>query len=186
MREPDHQKLASLVVLTKQNDNDAFATLYALTCNKVYNYARHYLRDDFLAQDAVQEVYISVLKNIYKLNDPMLFTAWLNQISFHVCFDISQKQSKAGMTSLEDEILYSLRDEHPDSDPEHHFISKDEHHRLQAAISSLPFHEQQCILMKYYNHMKLDEIAETLDISKSTVKRYILHAQAALQKRLKQ
>ena len=31
----------------------AFSELYAQTYNKVYNYARHYLRDEFAAQDAV-------------------------------------------------------------------------------------------------------------------------------------
>ena len=46
MREPDHQQLAALVLLIQHNDNDAFAELYALTYNKVYNYARHYLRDE--------------------------------------------------------------------------------------------------------------------------------------------
>ena len=119
MREPDHQQLAALVLLIQHNNNDAFAELYALTYNKVYNYARHYLRDDFLAQDAVQEIYISVLKNIGKLKDPMLFIAWLNQISFHVCFDISKKHIKTGDTPLEDDILYTLCDEHPHSNPEH-------------------------------------------------------------------
>lgn len=186
MREPDHQQLAALVLLIQHNNNDAFAELYALTYNKVYNYARHYLRDDFLAQDAVQEIYISVLKNIGKLKDPMLFIAWLNQISFHVCFDISKKLIKPGDTPLEDDILYTLCDEHPDSDPEHCLIEKDEHSRLQKALSVLSINERQCIIMKFYNHMKLDEIADALNISKSTVKRYIAHAETVLRKQLKQ
>lgn len=186
MREPDHKQLAALVSLTQQNDNDAFAELYALTYNKVYNYARHYLRDDFLAQDAVQEVYICVLRNIHKLNDPLLFIAWLNQINFHVCFDISKKHMKAGTATLEDELLYTLRDDHPDSDPERHLIENDERRCLQEAISRLPINERQCITMKFYNHMKLDQIADALGISKSTVKRYIASAEAFLHKQLKQ
>lgn len=73
----------------RQNDSDAFAELYTMTYSKVYNYARHYLKDDFLAQDALQDIYILALKNLGKLNDPTLFVARLNRISFNVCYNIS-------------------------------------------------------------------------------------------------
>jgi len=81
MKELNITYIAGLVLRAQANDSDAFAELYALTYNKVYNYSRHYLRDDYLAQDAMQEIYIRVLKNITKLNDPSLFIAWLNHIS---------------------------------------------------------------------------------------------------------
>ena len=87
---------------------------------------------------------------------------------------------------MEDDILYTLCDEHPHSDPEHCLIEKDEHSRLQKALSVLSINERQCIIMKFYNHMKLDEIADALNISKSTVKRYIAHAETVLRKQLKQ
>lgn len=185
MREPDHKYIASLVVLAQNSDNDAFAELYALTYNKVYNYARHYLKDDYLAQDAVQEVYISALKNINKIKDPSLFIAWINQISFHVCFDITKKHQPLGMATTEDELLEAVRDEHPDSNPEQTFMRKDEYRRLEKAIEALPYHERQCIYMKFYNNKKLDEIATIMNISKSTVKRYIASAENALQKLMK-
>ena len=92
-KEPDHNYIASLVTLAQHQDSNAFAELYAMTYNKVYNYACHYLKDEYLAQDAVQEVYISVLKNLGKLEDPLLFIAWLNKISFHVCYDICAKRN---------------------------------------------------------------------------------------------
>ena len=98
MKELNTGYIAGLVLRARQDDSDAFAELYAMTYNKVYNYARHYLRDDFLAQDAMQEVYILALKNLSKLNDPTLFIAWLNRIAFHVCFDMSKKL-KSGDTA---------------------------------------------------------------------------------------
>ena len=84
MSELNIQDIAGLVLRARQNDSDAFAELYALTYNKVYNYARHYLRDDFLAQDAMQEIYILALKNLSKLNELSLFIGWRNRISFNV------------------------------------------------------------------------------------------------------
>ena len=46
--------LSSLVRKAQVGDSDAFAEIYALTYKKQYNFACHYLRDEYLAQDVVQ------------------------------------------------------------------------------------------------------------------------------------
>lgn len=184
MKELNIKYLADLVILARENDSDAFAELYALTYNKVYNYARHYLRDEFLAQDALQEVYISALKNLKKLNDPTLFLAWLNRISFHVCYDLSKKQGPGNNTS-DPEILEIIQDEHLYSNPESSYQQKDEQEQLQKAMDCLPFHEKQVLTMRYYNNMKLEEIADAMEISRSSVKRYIASGEDHLRQLLK-
>ena len=87
MKEPNHKYIAGLVIRAQHEDSDAFAELYGLTYSKVLHYAERYLRDSYLAQDAVQEIFILALKNISKLKEPTLFIAWMNQISFRVCYD---------------------------------------------------------------------------------------------------
>lgn len=184
MKELNIQYLAALVIRARQNDSDAFAELYALTYNKVFNYARHYLKDDFLAQDALQEIYIAALKNLNKLNDPTLFLAWLNRISFHVCYDMSRKNDSGNTTSAP-EILEIIQDDHLDSNPEASYQKKDEALRLNKAMESLPFQEKQVLTMRYYNNLKLEEIAAAMDISRSSVKRYIASGQEHLKLLLK-
>ena len=185
MSELNIQYIAGLVLRARQNDSDAFAELYALTYNKVYNYARHYLRDDFLAQDAMQEIYILALKNLSKLNDPTLFIAWLNRISFNVCFDMSQKQKKAASQCQDPELMEIIADEHIYSNPEANFQKKEENQRLQSALELLPFQERQVIVMRFFNNMKLEEIADACGISRSSVKRYLARGQETLKKILK-
>lgn len=53
-------------------------------------------------------------------------------------------------------------------------------------ILKLPFTESQVILLKYYQHMKHDEIARLMDISRSSVKRYLSSGLKRLQHVLKQ
>ncbi|MBO5165903.1 MAG: sigma-70 family RNA polymerase sigma factor [Lachnospiraceae bacterium] len=184
MKELNPQYLAGLVIRAGSNDSDAFAELYALTYNKVYNFARHYLRDAHLAHDAMQEVYISALKNINKLSDPTLFIAWLNRITFNVCYDMSQKTNLV-RASADPEILEFIQDSRPLSNPEAHYQQKDEYARLHTAMDSLPFQEKQVLTMRYYNNMKLEDIADAMDISRSTVKRYIASGQEHLRNLLK-
>ena len=180
MKELNVQYLAGLVIRARQNDSDAFAELYALTYNKVYNYARHYLRDDYLAQDAMQEVFILALKNLNKLQDPTLFVAWLNRISFHVCYDISCRLKSRPSQVMDEELKELLQDDKPEANPEHHFQQKDEFSRLNQALDTLPFNEKQVLTMRYFNEMKLEEIAAAMEISRSSVKRYIASGQEKL------
>ena len=176
----DHVYIARLVEMTQQNNSDAFAELYAMTYNKIYNYARHYLRDEYLAQDAVQEIYISALKNIDRIKDPSLFVAWLNQIAFRVCYDMASRQSGVETQVVESELLELVADTHEGVGPEEAALKEDEHKRLMEALDSLHPDEKQCVVMKFFRNMKLEDIADALGISRSTVKRYIASAQAQL------
>ena len=185
MKELNTGYIAGLVLRARQDDSDAFAELYAMTYNKVYNYARHYLRDDFLAQDAMQEVYILALKNLSKLNGPTLFIAWLNRISFHVCFDMSKKLKSGDTESTDPELLEIVEDSHQDVNPEACYQKKDEYKRLMEALDKLPFQEKQVITMRFFNNMKLEEIAAACEISRSSVKRYLASGQETLRKLMK-
>ncbi len=180
MHEPDHNYLASLVLKAQQKDSNAFAELYGLTYKKIYNYAQYYLRDAYLAQDAVQEVYILVLRNISQLNDPTLFTAWLNQIGFHVCYDLCRHQSSSYGDITDPELLEIIEDKNEDIDPENCAQNQDEMQRLHAAIDALPANEKQVIVLRYYNELKIDDIAKAMNISRSTAKRYLASGQEHL------
>lgn len=183
--EYSHAYLAEYVKRTQRGDSDAFAHLYSCTYNKVYNYARHYLRDEYLAQDAVQEIFISALKNINKLNDPTLFVAWLNQISFHVCFDLA-KEHKTDYGEVDSEMLEDICDAKPDANPEDTAVNNDESKRLKEAVQKLSPTEREIITLRYYNSMKIEDIVNATGISRSTVKRQLQSATDRLRKLLKE
>lgn len=86
MAELDYDYLSSLVKKIQDGDTDAFAELYTATYQKQYWFACRFVKDQYLAQDILQELYILVLKHIKLLKNPELFTSWLNQINFRLCF----------------------------------------------------------------------------------------------------
>lgn len=172
----DYSYIADLVVRAQSDDSDAFAELYAATYQRQYHFSYRYLKDEYLAQDALQETYTIALENLSKLKEPSLVIAWLNQINFRVCYNLSAKQ-KSFYQEMTDynasaEELTSAASPH-DSDPEAAVIQVDSRKYLMNQILKLPFTESQVILLKYYRHMKQDEIALLMDISRSSVKRYL-------------
>ena len=182
MAELDYKYIAELVDLARGGDNDAFAELYAATYQKEYAFAFTYLKDEFLAQDALQDTYILALKNLSTLKDPKLFVSWLNQINFRVCFGMANKQNRYNAETeayADGAADYTMSHER---NPEDQVVSVDSSSFLLQQVMSLPYSESQAIFLHYYKNLKIDEIAYLLETSRSTVKRYI----ASGKQRLKQ
>ena len=169
--ELDYDYIAKLVRKTQEGDSDAFAELYTATYQSQYRFAYQYVKDPYLAQDILQEVYILVLKNLDTLKNPRLFVSWLHQITFRICFDTWQKRKRqeqeldyisSGQTSDFSESFSDIM-----TNPEKHILKKDAKARLMQAIQSLPPQYSQAIIMRYYNNMSIEDIAVAMDYSRS-------------------
>lgn len=180
MADLDYQYLAKIVTRAQAGDSDAFAELYAATYQKQYRFACKYLRDEYLAQDAIQETYILALKNISVLRDPLVFTSWLNQITMRVCFKMHHVMQKQNSNSAE--LGENIETE---TTPESITVRVDENEYILRQVMSLPFSESQAILFRYYDNMKIDQIASLMGISRSSVKRYLKSGQEKLSQLIK-
>jgi RNA polymerase sigma factor (sigma-70 family) len=88
-------------------------------------------------------------------------------------------------TPTDDEIISQILDPKESSNPEVNTQMKHEYKRLHEAIDALPFKEQQAVKMKFFNGMKLEDIAKTLGTSRSSVKRYISQGEEMLRRSMK-
>lgn len=182
MAELDYDYLANLVEKTQEGASEAFAELYAATYQKQYRFAYQYVKDPYLAQDILQEVYILVLKNIKKLKNPRLFVSWLHQINFRVCFDMYKKQLTHSQELKEIDASFWPSFPCTSSDPAQQLAHAGSQKEIMDAVLSLPAREAEAIIMKYYNDMKLEDIAMAMDCSRSTIKRYLAQGREALSK----
>ncbi len=134
----------------------------------------------------MQETYILVLKNLSKLKNPRLFVSWINQITFHVCFDYNEKFKVQSSELNNESIDLNTNQIFNTSNPEELFENLSSKQEIMDRILSLPPNEAQAIIMKYYNDMKLEDIAMAMDVSRSSVKRYVASGLKALKRQLKQ
>lgn len=185
MAELDYDYIAQLVVQAQKGSSDAFAELYAATYRRQYQFACKYVKDVFLAQDILQETYILVLKNLSKLKNPRLFVSWINQITFHVCFDYNEKYKIQSSELNNESIDLNPKPLFHGTNPEQLFEDLSSKQEMMDKILSLPPNESQAIIMKYYNDMKLEDIAMAMDVSRSSVKRYIASGLKALKRQMK-
>lgn len=171
----------------QEGDSDSFAELYLATYQQQFRFSYRYLQDEFLAQDALQETYILALKNLTTLRDPNVFVSWLNQINMRVCFAIYRREKRQELQMERFELLNVLNQEkRGDLDsPEVRTLKQDEQERLVKQIMQLPFSESQVIILRYFRGMKLEEVAELMQISLSSVKRYLESGRKKLAEKMK-
>lgn len=149
----DMQYIAELVAQAQGGDSNAFAELYAATCQSQYAFAQRLLGDEFLAQQALQNAYIDAIKKLYMLRDPMLVVVWLSRIMLQASFGI-QAEETGEKAPLESRMLKIRGEEYS-----------------VRQVMTLPLGESQTLLLGGLCGMKTGEIAALLEMKRSDVRR---------------
>lgn len=157
MAKLDQQYIISLVEYARGGDSDAFAELYMATCQQQYRFALGYLKEEESAKAALRNTYLTALKNIAALHDANLFLSWLSQINFRTCLEM-QKQPAQISENL---------------NPEEYTIQIDGRTFIIRQIMNLPFTESQVIILRYYNKLKIRDIARLMDLRCGSVRRHL-------------
>lgn len=178
----NYRYLARLVRRAQAGDSNAFAELYVATYQQQYRYAYRYLQEESLAQDALQETFIQALRNIRRLHDPELFIAWLNRINFRTCYDMKRAGREVRQDEYSQQQLENLHASEGRAEDE--VVDVDSRKYIMKQVLNLPLSESQVILMKYYQDLTLDEIAEAMNISRSSVKRHLKRGRERLARML--
>ena len=75
-----------LVVRTQQGDQRAFETLTASNHPRLFRVAYGILGDPHLAEDATQQAFLDIWRNIPRLRDPAKFEGWSYRLLVNACY----------------------------------------------------------------------------------------------------
>lgn len=181
----DAKYLTYLARFIRKRDKEAFAELYNYTHKKIDQYALQFLKDPHLAQDAVQEIYILIYKNIDSLKEDSLFLSWMNQITYHVCCDFLRKVRSQSYEQTDFSSDPKVLNIPSDDDCFRDISDRDFLEHYREALDSLSYQERQTFLLRYDHDFKLEEIADFLNCLLSSVKRYLKSSKRHLAERLR-
>jgi RNA polymerase sigma factor (sigma-70 family) len=156
--------------LDTQNVN-YFNLLYDRYNEKVYAKCISMLKEEELAEDAVQEIFVKVLLNFSKFSNKSKFSTWLYSITFNYCIDAIRKKQKGnevafddGRMDIEDDSLFEAE------------IMEVSVIRLKEVLDDMNADDKSVLLMKYQDDMSIRDMAEVLNKSESAIKMQILRA----------
>jgi RNA polymerase sigma factor (sigma-70 family) len=143
-----------------------FGELFARYNSKVYSKCYSLLKDDSIAEDLTQEIFLKVFLNLSKFNRKSQFSTWVYSITYNCCIDAIRRGKKEVVISEEDVKLPQEAVEDV-SDEELFEIAVD---RLQELLDMIPASDKAVLLMKYRDDMAIKEICEIYNTTESAVK----------------
>lgn len=154
----------------KQGDQKAKEVLYTETCQSVYFLARNMVKSDEDAMDIVHDSYICVFQSLDNIKNAAGFKSYLRSTVANRCKNYLKKAKPMHLSDMtEDGEEFELEDVDGEI-PDELLENKDVIECVRRVVESLPEEQRMCVILRYYDEMSLQEIADTLEISLGTVK----------------
>lgn len=153
-----------LVKKALQGNKQAWLNLIKRYEKPIYNYGMRMTSKNEDALDLMQEVFISVFRNLSNYRNEGSFKSWLFRIAHFRCIEFYRR--KKPMQGLEDapEIV---SEELSVADSMH---ASQENQQLINAMQKLPLAQKAVVELKFFGHFTFDEIAQQTGMSANTAK----------------
>ena len=164
---------ATLVEAAQNGHLESFGALYERYHSSMVALAYSMLADRDLAEDAAQEVFAIACRDIGSLKSKERFAAWLAGI----CRNVSRQMlraNKAKPVTLGDDFAAQSRDD-----------TEDRQEVIRRAVWQLRSAERELIVLRYYDNLPYEQIAQVLDISIQAVNGRLIRAKRKIAEHLK-
>lgn len=164
------ERINELAFRLKDGDKSVFDELYSLTCSKAYFIALQINGDEHEAEDIVQDSYITALSKISSLEKTESFMSWFNRIVANKSKDYLKKRKPRVFDEDEEKAFSVIADDKTEFSPDSSIDREELRTAVMEAIKELGAEKRACVLMKYFEDMSVNDIAESMDVPVTTVK----------------
>lgn len=137
---------------------------------------RLFVDDRNAAEDLVQEGFIRLARNGHRIRDEAKAVAYLRSIVLNLARD----HNRRGLVSLR----HHLPMDPERASTEDEIVLRDDQQQVIDVLRELPHRQRDCVVLRYYEELGIDDIAATLEISPNSVKTHLKRALVAMGSRL--
>jgi len=152
--------------------NAYFDRIYRLVLNQVDG-------DRDVAQDIAQETFLAAFKSAHRFRGQSKVYTWLYSIANRKVADFYRRRKREGKHRA-DPLENQVSEAETDGTVESEETSKS----IQQALSCLPLHYKQVLLLKYVEEMPVAEICQVMDRSSKSVEGLLTRARRELRSEL--
>ncbi len=185
---------AGLVVETLAGNQASFQLLVERYQDRIFSLARHYTRNAVDVEDLVQETFLKAFSRLDTFQRQSSFFTWLYRIAVNTILDGIKRRSRSPVKSVEDpEALGAIGPESagqpgsarisgPSAGMEREEIAR----ITRAILDEMPEIFRVVLVMREFEDLSYQEMAEVLQISIGTVESRLFRARARFKERLLQ
>ena len=175
-----------LMQLVSGGDTAAFEELMERHQRLVLGTVGRMLGHNSDVEDISQQVFVRVWKSAKRYVPRAKFTTWLLKITRNLVFNEIRRRSRHAHSPLQagpEEEERPLKDEHTLA-PDAALLEEELQRAIDAAIAQLPETQRMAVVLRRYEELNYEQIAEVLDQSVPAVKSLLFRARTELRTRL--
>lgn len=165
-QQTDHQ----LIALYLEGKESAFEELLNRHKAKIYTSIYLFVKDQDLADDIFQEVFIKIIDTLRKgkYNHEGKFVQWAMRISYNLCVDYFRRDKRRPTISGTDDFNIFDVIRQPDDNVEDMMIKSQTHDKIRKLVDMLPAEQKEVIVLRHYADMSFKEISQLTKVSINT------------------
>lgn len=180
--DPDDAIDVALMLRVKQGDHAAFQELVERHQDIIVGTVAKMLGNASDAQDIAQQVFLRLWKSARRYKQKAKFTTYLFTITRNLVFNESKKRSRRKTHSLEEREEETFQQFADDSSrtPDSETLQSELQSAVDQAIANLPEKQRLAVILRRYENMPYEQIADVLGCSISAVKSHLFRARTEL------
>lgn len=183
-REPGEMKHLSdqeLMRIVQAGDHSPASEIYDRYAGRIYNFALRFLKNPEAAEDAMQEVFVKMIRHANQFQGDAKLSTWLFSITANWCRDFLRKADNKVKET--EEVLIALPAP-AELLPDRNLERRQDELRVQRALQALTPEQREAILLSRYQGLSYAEIAQIAGCSEGAVKTRVFRAMETLKKLL--
>ncbi|WP_175987455.1 sigma-70 family RNA polymerase sigma factor [Bacillus sp. Marseille-Q1617] len=146
---------------------------------RITKLAYNYVKDWNVAEDIVQDVFITCYKNYQKIDEIISFKAWIYRLVINQSKDVLK--SSAFRKVVLNSSLFT-RFAAKDLMPEKSVVKRNEEEFLSKCVLSLPVKYREVVTLYYYEECSIEEISGMVGLNPNTIKTRLSRGRGKLKK----
>lgn len=167
-----------LIARAAQGDQTAFRELVERYQGAVYNLAYRMLGNPDDAEDAAQEIFVRVYRQLARYDSSRKFSTWVLAIATNYCID-QLRRRRVQFVPLEQIVPWARTRE---AGPERLALDREVTDELQDLLKRLPEKYRAVLILRYWEDLSCAEIGATLSLPEGTVKTQLHRARKAVER----
>ncbi len=159
-----------LIALYLEGDERAFELLLSRHQQKIYTSIYLFVKDQSLAEDIFQEVFIKIIDTLRKgkYNHEGKFLQWAMRIAYNMCVDYFRRNKRRPQVSPTETFDIFDIIQVSDDNAEQSIIRSQTHDRIRHLVDQLPPEQREVVILRHYADMSFKEIAKLTRVSINT------------------
>ncbi|MGY1753559.1 sigma-70 family RNA polymerase sigma factor [Blastococcus sp. SYSU D01042] len=172
---PENPAAVALLARVRAGDRRAVDELYELFGRQAFALARRILLDDGLAEDVVQEVFLSVWRNPAAFDERRAaVSSWLLAMVHHKAVDAVRREEGHRRRGRRAEDDMALNAPTATRDAEEQAVDRVVSQQVRTALAELPDAQREALALAYYGGYTQREVAALTGVPLGTVKTRML------------